>query len=509
MTCSVFDALLQESQRSSPSNPGSGLGQVQKKTEHDSSQEKYDKMQGKVSGVRHVEALRFNCFIFALVNMISFRHINKLAIPAIVSGIAEPLLSITDTAIVGNIQVNPTEALAAVGIAGSFISAIVWILAQTRSAISAIVAQYLGARKIEEINNLPAQIIYINILLSLVIYFVTVFFVEEIFQLYNASGLILEQSTSYYRIRALGLPLTLFVFSVFGVFRGLQNTFWPMVISILGASLNIALDFVLVFGVEGLVDPMSVDGAAWASVIAQAFMALMALVLFLKRTPFSLVLDLPMNHEIKRLLSLSLNLIIRALSLNIALYMANAYATSYGANYIAAQTIAFQIWLFFAFFIDGYSSVGNIMSGKFLGEGNYGMIRRLSKQLIAYTLVIALFLGLICAIFYHPLGRLFSRETEVLYLFYSIFWIVLLMQPINAVAFVFDGIFKGMAEAVALRDTLLAATFLGFIPALLIGDFFDLRLYAIWIAFTVWMLLRGGILVYLFRTKIMAGKDLT
>lgn len=440
---------------------------------------------------------------------ISFRHINKLAIPAIVSGIAEPLLSITDTAIVGNVRINPTEALAAVGIAGSFISAIVWILAQTRSAISAIVAQYLGAKKIEEIHNLPAQIIFINLLLSLAIYLITVFFVQEIFELYNASGLILEQSVSYYRIRALGLPLTLFVFSVFGVFRGLQNTFWPMVISILGATLNIVLDFALVFGVEGLIDPMNVDGAAWASLMAQAFMALMALVLFLKRTPFNLTLNLPFNKEIKRLLSLSLNLIIRALSLNIALYLANAYATSYGANYIAAQTIAFQIWLFFAFFIDGYASVGNIMSGKYLGEGNYRMIVRLSKQLLTYTLFIALFLGLICLAFYYPLGRLFSHDTEVLALFYSIFWIVLLMQPINAVAFVFDGIFKGMAEAVALRDTLLASTFLGFIPALLIGDYFHLRLDAIWIAFTVWMLMRGGILLYLFKNKIMAGKNVT
>jgi len=437
---------------------------------------------------------------------ISFRHINKLAVPAIVSGIAEPLLSITDTAIVGNVPVNPTEALAAVGIAGSFISAIVWILAQTRSAISAIVAQYLGAGKTDEIENLPAQIIYINLLLSLAIYLLTVFFVTEIFELYNASGLILEQSVSYYRIRALGLPLTLFVFSVFGVFRGLQNTFWPMVISILGAALNIALDYALIFGIEGIIGPMHVEGAAWASVIAQAFMAIMALVLFLKRTPFSLAPNLPLNKEIKRLLSLSLNLIIRALSLNIALYMANAYATSYGANYIAAQTIAFQIWLFFAFFIDGYSSVGNIMSGKYLGEGNYAMIRTLSKQLITYTLFIAVLLGLFCLLFYYPTGRLFSREPEVLDLFYSIFWIVLLMQPINAIAFVFDGIFKGMAEAVALRDTLLAATFLGFIPVLLVGDYFDLRLYAIWIAFTVWMLLRGGILIYLFERKIMAGK---
>lgn len=434
---------------------------------------------------------------------ISFRHINKLAIPAIISGIAEPLLSITDTAIVGNIEINPTEALAAVGIAGSFISAIIWILAQTRSAISAIIAQYYGAGKLIDINRLPAQIITINVLLSLSIYAITVFFVENIFQLYNASGLILDQSVSYYKIRAFGLPLTLFVFSVFGVFRGLQNTFWPMIISIIGAGLNIFLDVVLVFGVEGLLPAYEVEGAAWASVIAQGVMALLSLILLLTKTPFSLRLTLPFHPEIKRLLSLSLNLIIRAISLNIALYMANAYATKYGANYIAAQTIAFQIWLFFAFFIDGYSSAGNILSGKYLGQKNYLKIWKLSRQLNSYTFVISVVLGAVCFIFYEGIGSLFSQDEEVLSLFYGIFWIVIIMQPVNAVAFVFDGIFKGLAEAVLLRNTLLAATFLGFIPVLLIGDHFDLRLYAIWIAFFVWMLMRGGILVVVFKKRYL------
>ena len=176
---------------------------------------------------------------------ITFKEINRLAIPAIIAGIAEPLLSLTDTAIVGNIDLNPTESLAAVGIAGSFISALIWILAQTRSAISATVSKYLGARKLDEIKSLPAQIIGINLLLSVGIYFVSIFFINEIFEIYNAKGLIHNYAVEYYKIRALGFPLTLFVFSVFGIFRGLQNTYWPMIISIVGASLNVGLILLL------------------------------------------------------------------------------------------------------------------------------------------------------------------------------------------------------------------------------------------------------------------------
>jgi len=434
---------------------------------------------------------------------ITFKGINKLAIPAIISGIAEPLLSITDTAIVGNIQENPTEALAAVGIAGSFISALIWILAQTRSAISAIVAKYLGAKKLNEIATLPAQIIAINLTLAVIIYFTTVVFANEIFQLYNAEGLILNYSIDYFKIRAIGFPLTLFVFSSFGIFRGLQNTFWPMVISITGAVLNIGLDFALVYGIEGFIDPMNVKGAAWASVIAQGVMAILALVLIIKKTPFSLKFTFPFNKEIKNLLKISFNLIIRAVALNIALYLANSFATGYGDNYIAAQTIAFQIWLFFAFFIDGYASVGNIVSGKLLGEKNYEKMWKLSIKLSRYSIVISILLSVFCAFLYFPIGKLFSQEEMVLQSFYSIFWIVLLMQPINAVAFVFDGIFKGLAEAVILRNLLIVATFFGFVPVLLIGDYLNLKLYAIWMAFTIWMVLRAGILVIKFRRKYL------
>ena len=438
---------------------------------------------------------------------VSFKQINKLAIPAIIAGIAEPLLSITDTAIVGNVDINPIESLAAVGIAGSFLSAIFWILAQTRSAISAIIAQYLGADKLDEIKTLPGQIITINITLSILIYGITLLFVEFIFKLYNAEGLILNYAVDYYKIRAVGLPFTIFTFSVFGIFRGLQNTFWPMVISIIGTVLNIVLDYAFVFGIDGVIPAMHIKGAAYASVIAQGFMALLSLILVIKKTPFNLKFTFPFNKEIKRLLLLSLNLFIRALALNIALYFANAYATKYGNNYIAAQTIAFQIWLFFAFFIDGYSSVGNIVSGRLLGEKDYKNLWNLSIDLTKYAALVALILCAVCFIFYQPIGQLFTKETIVLDTFYGIFWIVIIMQPLNAIAFVFDGLFKGLAEAVTLRNTLLIATFLGFIPALLIGDYFGLKLYAVWIAFTVWMLLRMLILVFKFRNKYLSKAD--
>ena len=432
---------------------------------------------------------------------VTFKNINNLAIPATISGIAEPVLSITDTAIVGNIPVDGLESLAAAGIVGSFLSMLIWVLGQTRSAISAIISQYLGAGLIQEVEDLPAQAIFLNILLSLAVLGSTIFIVDDIFRLFEASGKILDYCISYYSIRVWGFPLTLFTFAVFGIFRGLQNTFYPMIIAVVGAGLNIVLDFVLVYGIEGYVPAMYLEGAAWASLISQAVMAILVFFLLKSKTQISLRLRLPLNKELKRLVYMSLNLFVRTLALNVALIIAVREATSLGDRFIGAHTIAINLWLFAAFFIDGYAAAGNSMAGKLLGAKDYRGLWALAKKILAYGMVVSIVLMAAGFLFYRPLGQIFSNEAVVLTTFYSVFYLVIIGLPVNTIAFLFDGIFKGLGEMKYLRNVLLSATFLGFVPTLYIGKALGLGLYAIWIAFLVWMVIRGGALVWKFHRK--------
>ena len=430
---------------------------------------------------------------------ISFKNINKLAVPALIAGIAEPLLSITDTAIIGNIDVNATESLAAVGIVGAFISMLVWVFGQIRSAISSIISQYLGADKLDEVKNLPAQAIAIVVLGSVFILLISYPFSKQIFQFYNASGLVLDYCIVYFKIRIFGFPFSLFVFAIFGIFRGLQNTFIPMIIAIIGAVLNIILDFIFVYGIEGYVPAMNIEGAAYASLIAQITMAVISFVLLIKKTNFSLKLNLPFHPEIPKLLGMIGNLFIRTLALNTALYFATAYATGYGKQYIAAYTIGINIWLLGAFMIDGYSSAGNILSGKLLGAKNYKNLVALFNKLMVYGLVTGLIIMSFGFLFYNAIGEIFTKEALVLKEFNHVFWIVLLTQPISALTFIFDGMYKGMGKMKFLRNVLLFSTGLVFIPTLLFFDWLNYQLVAIWIAFTLWILARGIPLIINFR----------
>tara|TARA_B100001248_G_scaffold256450_1_gene237501 strand:+ start:1318 stop:2481 length:1164 start_codon:yes stop_codon:yes gene_type:complete len=380
---------------------------------------------------------------------------------------------------------------------------LIWVLGQSRSAISSIISQYLGANKLKEVKSLPAQAIAIILILSVLICAATIPFSAAIFKFYNASGLLLDYSVDYYKIRIIGFPFTLYTFAVFGVFRGLQNTYYPMVIAIIGTAINIALDLVLVYGITNVIAPMNLKGAALASVLSQALMAVMATALVLKNTPITLKIKGPVNKELPKFLMMIGNLILRTLALNLALYFATSFATGYGTNYIAAYTIAINLWFFAAFAVDGYASAGNILSGKLFGAKQFETLVELSQRLTKKALIVGLLMAGLGGLFYKSVGAMFTSDPNVLADFYEVFWIVLAMQPLCAITFVFDGIFKGLGKMKALRNVLFAATFLVFIPALLLGHYLELKLHGILWAFTLWIIARGVPLVVKFRKQFL------
>jgi Na+-driven multidrug efflux pump len=119
--------------------------------------------------------------------------------------------------------------------------------------------------------------------------------------------------------------------------------------------------------------------------------------------------------------------------------------------------------------------------------------------LIKYGLVVGLIISIIGALLYYPIGNLFSNDPLVLKEFYKVFWIVLAMQPLCALAFIFDGVFKGLGKMKYHRNVLLFSTLLVFIPVILWTDHLDYKLHGIFIAFTLWIIARGVPLIIKFR----------
>jgi putative MATE family efflux protein len=431
-------------------------------------------------------------------SLVNLKEINRLAIPAILMGIAEPVIGLVDTALVG--QVGTTE-LAAVGIASSFYLMTVWVLSQTLTAIAAIVSRQYGKKKLDSIHSLIPQALVSNILLGLAFFLITNYFSETIFRFYKADGEVLNNCMSYFGIRSWGFPFTLATMLLFGVFRGLQNTSWAMVIALIGAAINVVLDIVLIFGIDGIVAPLGIEGAAMASLTAQVVMFVLALIFLSVKTPFKLKLRLKLNPEYRNLAGMSLDLFVRTILLNLTFYLATRYATGYGDEVIAAHTIAINIWLFSSFFIDGYAHAGNALGGRLLGEELPKQLYEMGRKINRIAVGIGLGMAVIYGAGYFYIGHFFTDDEAVLVQFEAVFWLVVVTQPVNASAFALDGIYKGLGETKLLRNLLIGATLLGFVPVAVGFHYLHPGLLGIWIAFLVWMIVRSGWLVWDWRRR--------
>ncbi len=423
------------------------------------------------------------------------RDLDRLAVPAIISGIAEPLISLVDTAFVGRLG---TADLAAVGIASSFFLLVVWVLAQTRSAVLAVVSRYYGEQRLAEIAGLVPIAVWMNVALGFGFFALTNLFSEPIFKLYNADGEVLRKAVEYYHVRSFGFPIVLATFAITGAFRGIQNLNWGMWISLLGAAVNLGLNPVLIFGHLG-VPGMGIVGSAWASLIAQAVMFITAVSIMVMRTPFRVLPRTWRHPELWGLWLLSGNLFARTIALNACYYLGNRFATGYSEAHIGAHSIAMQVWLFSAFFIDGYAAAGSVLVGRFAGMKHRVSVYRVSWRVVRMSVYIGAGLALIYLTGYRYIGGLFSQDAAVLSLFHGVFWMVVITQPVNAVAFAFDGVYKGLGDGKILRNVLLIATFGVFVPLAWGTDALGWQLHAIWTAFLGWMLARGLLLVIHFQ----------
>ncbi len=388
----------------------------------------------------------------APVAPVSVRRILAVAIPALATLAADPVLSLVDTAFVGRLG---TVELAALGVDAAIFGFAFAVFNFLAYATTPLVARARGSGDIANSGRIVWGAMTLAVVIGVVAVVILLigdrFFVEGM----QAGPNVVDPALSYLRIRAFALPAVLIITAANGAYRGFEDTRMPFYVTLVINVVNIVLDPILIFGAG-----LGIEGAAYATLVAQWVGALGFLWLLRRKaheeawpkgrlTAFELVPFLKAGPV----------LIIRTLLLVASLTAATAVAARIGTVEVAAHQVISQIWFLLAMIVDALAIAAQTLIASILGSGEVQTAKAVANRLLRWGLAVGVGLGAILAGLGGSVGRPFTDDPPVIASLGDAVPIAAVMQPAAALLFVLDGVFLA-----TLSVRLLArSTFAGFL----------------------------------------------
>lgn len=369
------------------------------------------------------------------------REILRLAVPAFLALVAEPLFLLSDAAVVGHLGTAP---LAGLGIAGAVLQTIVGLCVFLAYGTTASVARHLGAGDLRGALAQGIDGCWLALVIGGIATAVGFVLAEPLVGLFGAGDEVSEQATTYLRIAIWGTIPLLLMLATTGVLRGLQDTRTPLWVAVGGNVANIVLNVALVYGLD-----LGIAGSAIGSVLAQLGSAVVLVVVVVRaarREGAPLSPDLP---GIRAAAHAGTPLVMRTLTLRACLLVGTYAVTLAGTDTetdLATHQIAITLWTFLAFTLDALAIAAQAITGRALGAGDVDGTRRLTRRLVRWGWGGGLATGLLLAACAPWIGAIFSPDPEVQRLLVPVLLVAALGQPVAGVVFVLDGVLIGAGD---------------------------------------------------------------
>ncbi|WP_441409206.1 MATE family efflux transporter [Arthrobacter sp. 2MCAF15] len=367
------------------------------------------------------------------------REILRLAVPAFGALIAEPLFLLADSAIVGHLGVAQ---LAGVGLASAVLHTVVGLMVFLAYSTTPAVARAIGNGQLPKALAAGRDGVWLALLLGIVLAVAGFLSAGPLLELMGARGEVLAFAVDYLRASMPGLVAMLLIFAGTGVLRGLQDTRTPLIVAAAGFTLNIALNFLLVYGLQ-----LSVAGSAIGTSIAQWAMAAVYVLIVRRNARHNGVPLRPDWQGIRALTRVGSWLMLRTLSLRIAILATVVVVTAQGPVNLAAHQLAMTIFTFFAFALDALAIAAQALIGKELGAARPAAARALTLTMTRWGIGFGVLTGILLAVAAPWVGALFTSDADVRAALTLALWVLAAGQPLAGYVFVLDGVLIGAGDA--------------------------------------------------------------
>ena len=410
------------------------------------------------------------------------REILRLAVPALGALAAEPLYILVDTAVVGHLG---TPQLGGLAVAGTVLTTSFFLFNFLAYGTTAAVSRLVGAKDERAAAHQAVQGVWLALAIGVVLLVLGVIAAPSAVRLFGATPAVRENAIVYLRISALGAPAVLLALVGVGYLRGLQDTKRTLLVAVGSNVVNLVLEVVLIYGLG-----MGIAASAAATVVAQVGAGLAYGAVLLRNVRATGVGLRPDPRRLRALVVVGRDLFVRTGSLLTALAVATAVASRLGAVDLAAHQIAFQLWSFLALVLDAIAIAGQAMIGRFLGAGDADAARVAGRRMVEWGVVAGIAFAVVVLAARPLLVPLFTDDDAVRRLARDVLVVVALLQPVNAIVFVLDGILIGAGDLRYLAKGMAVSGLVVFLPLALLVLRVDGSLVALWGALTMLMLAR-------------------
>jgi putative MATE family efflux protein len=419
------------------------------------------------------------------------REILRLAVPAFLALVAEPLFLLADSAIIGHLG---TAQLAGLGVASATLITAANIFVFLAYGTTSIVARQIGAGS--ERGALEAGIdgTWLAVALGAVTAVAVALGAEPLCRLFGASDIAIGYAATYLRISALGIPAMLVALAATGVLRGLQDTRTPLVASVVGFSSNVLLNLTFVYGFG-----WGIAGSAWGTVIAQTGMAAGLVTVLVRHARAARATLHPHPGRVLRAALTGIPLLVRTLALRAILVVTTWVAAGLGDVPLASHQVAATVWSFLAFALDALAIAAQALTGRALGAGDVLGARAATTTMIRWGVWGGAALGLLVLALHSALPALFTNDPAVRAALAAALVVVAFGQPLSGFVFVVDGVLIGAGDGRWLAKAM-AATLVLYLPLAvwvhesggeLMGGGAPHAVGVLWVVFTAFMAIRG------------------
>lgn len=309
---------------------------------------------------------------------------------------------------------------------------------------TSLISQLIGGNKIEEAKEYANNLIVVSFLISVLFAIIGYIISPYIIKAMGGTGDLAKYGNIYLKITFLDMPFMFLFFNINSIMTSQGDTVTPTILSGISAIINIILDPIFIFTLN-----MGIGGAAWATLIARAFLTVTGFYVLYKgnnrvKPNFR---NFKFNNKIlKEIITVGLPASLGQSGAALGFIVLNGFIVSYGTATLAAFGMVNRVTSLVMQPAMGIGAALTAVVGQNMGANQLERVVEAFKKATKLTLTIGITGGIFIFFFDKGMINFFMQskdDPEVIYQGITYMKYVAFSMPLMGMFSVLQGLFQG------------------------------------------------------------------